>query len=194
MTSIKVAAFNNCAALTSISLPEKLTSIGDGAFNGCAALTSISLPEELTSIGDATFWGCTALKSISLPKELTSIGHYAFQDCTALASISLPEGMKIIGGYAFENCTALTKVILLTGTTLPTCGIDTYFAFNMRSPSPVLFLPAISAEEFAAATNKYTNWGSPIPAWSAVHYAYSPGSGTTPADYANPDNYLGHWP
>ena len=194
VTSIKVAAFNNCAALTSISLPEKLTSIGDGAFNGCAALTSISLPEELTSIGDATFWGCTALKSISLPKELTSIGHYAFQDCTALASISLPEGMKIIGGYAFENCTALTKVILLTGTTLPTCGIDTYFAFNMRSPSPVLFLPAISAEEFAAATNKYTNWGSPIPAWSAVHYAYSPGSGTTPADYANPDNYLGHWP
>ena len=194
VTSIKVAAFNNCAALTSISLPEKLTSIGDGAFNGCAALTSISLPEELTSIGDATFFSCTALKSISLPKELTSIGHYAFQNCTALASISLPEGMKSIGGYAFENCTALTKVILLTGTTLPTCGIDTYFAFNMHSPSPVLFLPNISVGEFDADTDKYTNWGSPTPAWSAVHYAYSPGSGTTPADYANPDNYLGHWP
>ena len=194
VTSIKVAAFNNCAALTSINLPEKLTSIGEGAFNGCTALTSISLPKELTSIEYATFFGCTALKSISLPKALTSIGHYAFQNCTALASISLPEGMKSIGGYAFENCTALTKVILLTGTTLPTCGIDTYFAFNMRSPSPVLFLPAISAEEFAAATDKYTNWGSPTPAWSAVHYAYSPGSGTTPADYANPDSYLGHWP
>ena len=194
LTKIEERAFIECYALTSISLPKGLTSIGVSAFESCKALTSISLPEELTSIGDATFWGCTALKSISLPKELTSIGHYAFQDCTALASISLPEGMKIIGGYAFENCTALTKVILLTGTTLPTCGIDTYFAFNMRSPSPVLFLPAISAEEFAAATNKYTNWGSPIPAWSAVHYAYSPGSGTTPADYANPDNYLGHWP
>ena len=194
VTSIKVAAFNNCAALTSINLPEKLTSIGGGAFHGCAALTSISLPEGVTSIEERAFYGCAALTSISLPKELTSIGHYAFQDCTALASISLPEGMKIIGGYAFENCTALTKVILLTGTTLPTCGIDTYFAFNMHSPSPVLFLPAISAEEFAAATDKYTKWGSPTPAWSAVHYAYSPGSGTTPADYANPDNYLGHWP
>ena len=194
VTSIKVAAFNNCAALTSISLPEKLTSIGGGAFHGCAALTSISLPEGVTSIEERAFYGCAALTSISLPKELTSIGHYAFQDCTALASISLPEGMKSIGGYAFENCTALTKVILLTGTTLPTCGIDTYFAFNMQSPSPVLFLPAISAEEFAAATDKYTKWGSPTPAWSAVHYAYSPGSGTTPDDYANPDNYLGHWP
>ena len=194
LTSIEEQTFRNCAALTSISLPEKVTSIEVAAFNNCTALTSISLPEKLTSIGDATFDGCTALKSISLPKELTSIGHYAFQNCTALASISLPEGMKSIGGYAFENCTALTKVILLTGTTLPTCGIDTYFAFNMRSPSPVLFLPAISAEEFAAATDKYTSWGSPTPAWSAVHYAYSPGSGTTPADYANPDNYLGHWP
>ena len=194
LTSIEEQTFRNCAALTSISLPEKVTSIEVAAFNNCTALTSISLPEKLTSIGDATFDGCTALKSISLPKELTSIGHYAFQNCTALASISLPEGMKSIGGYAFENCTALTKVILLTGTTLPTCGIDTYFAFNMRSPSPVLFLPAISAEEFAAATDKYTKWGSPTPAWSAVHYAYSPGSGTTPDDYANPDNYLGHWP
>ena len=194
LTSIEEQTFRNCAALTSISLPEKVTSIEVAAFNNCTALTSISLPEKLTSIGDATFDGCTALKSISLPKELTSIGHYAFQNCTALASISLPEGMKSIGGYAFENCTALTKVILLTGTTLPTCGIDTYFAFNMRSPSPVLSPPAISAEEFAAATDKYTSWGSPTPAWSAVHYAYSPGSGTTPADYANPDNYLGHWP
>ena len=114
-----------------------------------------------------TFYGCAALTSISLPKELTSIGNYAFQ-----------------------NCTALTKVILLTGTTLPTCGGN---AFYMQSPSPVLFLPAISAEEFAATTDKYTKWGSPTPAWSAVHYAYSPGSGTTPADYANPDNYSGHW-
>ena len=194
VTSIKVAAFNNCAALTSISLPEKLTSIGGGAFHGCAALTSISLPEGVTSIEERAFYGCAALTSISLPKELTSIGHYAFQDCTALASISLPEGMKSIGGYAFENCTALTKVILLTGTTLPTCGIDTYFAFNMQSPSPVLFLPNISAREFNIATDKYTSWGSPTPAWSAVHYAYSPDSGTTPDDYANPDNYLGHWP
>ena len=194
LTSIEEQTFRNCAALTSISLPEKVTSIKVAAFNNCAALTSISLPEKLTSIGDGAFNVCAALTSISLPEELTSIGDAAFFGCTALASISLPEGMKIIGGYAFENCTALTKVILLTGTTLPTCGIDTYFAFNMRSPSPVLFLPAISAEEFAADTNKYTSWGSPTPAWSAVHYAYSPGSGTTPADYANPDNYLGHWP
>ena len=161
------------------------------AFGGCAALTSISLPEKLTSIGSVAFGGCAALTSISLPEGVTSIGHYAFENCTALTSISLPKGVTSIGIYAFQNCTALTKVILLTGTTLPTCGNST--TFNMRSPSPVLFLPAISAEEFAAATDKYTKWGSPTPAWSAVHYAYSPDSGTTPDDYANPDNYSGHW-
>ncbi len=192
LTSIGSDAFSGCAALTSISLPEGLTSIGSDAFSGCAALTSISLPEGLTSIGSDAFSGCAALTSISLPKGVTSIGNSAFENCTALTSISLPEKMTSIGSWAFENCTALTKVILLTGTTLPTYGNSN--AFYMQSPSPVLFLPAISAEEFAAATNKYTKWGDPTPAWSAVHYAYSPGSGTTPADYANPDNYSGHWP
>ena len=182
VTSIENNTFYGCAALTSISLPEKVTSIGSSAFENCTALTSISLPEGVTKIESSTFNGCTALTSISLPEKLTSIGNSAFENCTALTSIK---------SYAFENCTALTKVILLTGTTLPTCSSAT---FNMRSPSPVLFLPAISAEEFAAATDKYTKWGSPTPAWSAVHYAYSPGSGTTPDDYANPDNYLGHWP
>ena len=192
VTSIGNSAFNGCIALTSISLPEKLTSIGNAAFNGCKVLTSISLPEGVTSIGNSAFYGCAALTSISLPKGVASIGSWTFNGCTALTSISLPEKLTSIGNAAFKNCTALTKVILLTGTTLPTCGNST--TFNMQSPSPVLFLPAISAEEFAAATDKYTKWGSPTPAWSAVHYAYSPGSGTTPADYANPDNYLGHWP
>ena len=191
VTKIERSTFSGCAALTSISLPEKLTSIGNYAFENCTALTSISLPEGVTKIESSTFNGCTALTSISLPEKLTSIGNSAFENCTALTSISLPKKLTSIKSYAFENCTALTKVILLTGTTLPTCSSAT---FNMRSPSPVLFLPAISAEEFAAATDKYTKWGSPTPAWSAVHYAYSPGSGTTPADYANPDNYLGHWP
>ena len=192
VTSIGSRVFQNCTALTNISLPEKLTSIGDQAFFGCAALTSISLPKGVKSIGSHAFQNCTALTSISLPEKLTSIGDWAFSGCAALTSISLPKELTSIGNYAFQNCTALTKVILLTGTTLPTCGNST--TFNMQSPSPVLFLPAISAEEFAAATDKYTKWGSPTPAWSAVHYAYSPGSGTTPDDYANPDNYLGHWP
>ena len=192
LTSIGSSAFHGCKALTSISLPEKVTKIEEQTFDGCAALTSISLPEGVTSIGNSAFYGCAALTSISLPKGVASIGSWTFNGCTALTSISLPEKLTSIGNAAFKNCTALTKVILLTGTTLPTCGNST--TFNMQSPSPVLFLPAISAEEFAAATDKYTKWGSPPPAWSAVHYAYSPGSGTTPADYANPDNYLGHWP
>ena len=190
VTKIEELTFYGCAALTSISLPEGVTSIGSVAFSGCAALTSISLPEGVTNIESSTFSGCAALTSISLPEGVTSIGNYAFENCTALTSISLPKELTSIGNYAFQNCTALTKVILLTGTTLPTCGGN---AFYMQSPSPVLFLPAISAEEFAATTDKYTKWGSPTPAWSAVHYAYSPGSGTTPADYANPDNYSGHW-
>ena len=191
LKSMRGRAFYDCEALTSISLPKGVTSIGYSAFSGCKALTSISLPEGVTKIESSTFEGCKSLTSISLPEKLTSIGNSAFDDCAALTSISLPEELASIGAWAFQYCTALTKVILLTGTTLPACGGNTFW---MRSPSPVLFLPNISAREFNIATDKYTKWGSPSPAWSAVHYAYSPGSGTTPADYANPDNYSGHWP
>lgn len=111
VTSIGYQVFHICpAGLTSISLPEGLTSIGGWAFSGCTNLTSISLPESLTSIGSRAFNGCAGLMSISLPKGLTSIGSDAFCGCTGLTSISLPEGLTSIGVGAFYGCTGLTSI------------------------------------------------------------------------------------
>ncbi|MGN0185078.1 MAG: leucine-rich repeat domain-containing protein, partial [Aristaeellaceae bacterium] len=69
----------------------------------CDALTSITLPDGLTSIGDYAFYDCDALTSITLPDGLTSIGDYAFYDCDALTSITLPDGLTSIGKYAFAG-------------------------------------------------------------------------------------------
>nr|ANJ16763.1 VpsB [Treponema phagedenis] len=108
----KSGAFSGCSELTSLTLPDGLTSIGIGAFVGCSGLTSIdfSACTKLTSIGIGTFFGCSGLTSITLPDGLTSIGIGAFRGCSGLTSITLPDGLKLIGESAFVDCHNLTSI------------------------------------------------------------------------------------
>ena len=51
--------------ITSITIPEGVTSIGNRAFSGCTSLTSITIPDSVTSIGDSAFFDCTSLTPIN---------------------------------------------------------------------------------------------------------------------------------
>ena len=84
--------------------------IGDSAFYGCSGLTSITIPNSVTTIGSSAFWGCTGLTSVTIPNSVTSIGSYAFKDCTGMTSITIPNSVSSIGNSAFEGCTSLTSV------------------------------------------------------------------------------------
>ena len=55
--------------------------IGEGAFSGCSGLTSLTLPDGITSIGKEAFSGCSGLTSLNLPDGITSIGEEAFSGC-----------------------------------------------------------------------------------------------------------------
>lgn len=59
----------NCKALSSVTIPESVTSIKDYAFADCHALTTITIPKSVTSIKYTIFHNCDALTSIYVPAD-----------------------------------------------------------------------------------------------------------------------------
>ena len=103
---------DDMSGLTSIEIPNSVTSIGDGAFDGCTGLTSITIPNSVTSIGDYAFEDCIGLSSVTIPNSVTSIGNSAFEGCSSLTSVTIPESVRSIGNSAFYGCGSLTSVTL----------------------------------------------------------------------------------
>ena len=117
ITEIGDFAFSDCTSLTSIVIPKGVTEIGESAFGGCVGLTSVVIPEGVTEIGESAFGGCVGLTSVVMPKSVTKIGWGAFKDCTSLTSIVIPKGITEIGESAFSGCTGLTGVVIPEGVT-----------------------------------------------------------------------------
>ncbi len=117
VTSIGNSAFESCSSLTSITIPNTVTSIGEFAFHYCESLTSITIPEGVTSIGNCTFYYCKSLTSITIPDTVTSIGNDAFYNCSSLTSIKIPDSVTSIGVAAFSSCSSLTSITIPEGVT-----------------------------------------------------------------------------
>gem|GEM_PF-860929 len=110
VTSIGKYAFKYCRSLTSVTIPNSVTSIGDHAFFGCTGLTSVTIPNSVTSIGERAFDGCSGLTSVTIPNSVTSIGAHAFRACSSLTSITIPNSVTSIGDWAFLVCSGLTSI------------------------------------------------------------------------------------
>lgn len=109
VTKIGGYAFKG-SAVTSVSMPEGITSIGFEAFSGCQNLESVTLPESLTTLGNDAFRSCSSLKTIKIPSGVTAIPDFCFNDCCNLESIIIPSSVNSIGISAFSECKALKNV------------------------------------------------------------------------------------
>ena len=118
ITSIADYAFQRCTRLASITIPESITTIGIRVFQECANLASITIPNSVTSLGaEGLFAYCTKLTSVTIPNSVTSIGEEWFSYCTSLTSVTIPSGVTRIGVSAFYNCTSITSIIIPSGVT-----------------------------------------------------------------------------
>ena len=135
ITVVRDDAFNCCDSLTSITIPDSVTSIGRHAFDGCTGelivncnipnasssssgafynskFTKVTIGDSVTSIGDWAFKDCSSLTSITIPDSVTSIGDYAFSGCDSLTSITIPNSVTTIGDSAFKDCSNLTSITI----------------------------------------------------------------------------------
>lgn len=170
ITSIGASAFSTCIYLTSVTIPSTVTFIGQYAFNGCCDLTSVTIPSGVSSIDVMTFQNCTALTSVILPSTITSINQSAFYGCTALPSVTIPSGVKTIGLQAFENCTSLTSITIPSSVT----SIQAQAFYQCSKLATINCLattpPTITATTFPTTTSMVVVPCSSIDAYKKASY------------------------
>ncbi len=106
--------------MTSVTIPNSITSIGKYAFSRCYGLTSLVVDKNNGTYDSRN--NCNAIietstnnlivgcKNTTIPNSVTSIGEHAFEDCSRLTSVTIPNSVTSIGYGAFSGCSGLTSV------------------------------------------------------------------------------------
>ena len=145
-------AFYDCTSLTSLTIPNSVTTIGDYAFYSCTSLTSLTIPNSVTTIGDWAFGSCTKLASLTL--DMTTINSY-FSGMTSLKNLIIGEHVKTIVPYAFNSCTSLTNVTL--GNSVTSIGEAAFSSCtsltNVTIPNSVTNIGSYAFQNCTSLTN-----------------------------------------
>lgn len=124
VTSLSAGIFYNAYALTSITIPDTVTSMdanGD-QFANCTAVTSVTLSKNLTELPKTAFFTLKSLKHLPDLSNVTSVGTSCFAGCAALEEMVIPESLTFIGANAFAR-SSLTEITVLGDPT----GLDSAF-------------------------------------------------------------------
>lgn len=117
ITEVKDHAFIRANDITSVTVPEGVTTIGQMAFTFCGNLKQAKLPQSATNLDINIFAQCPKLTSVSMSNNIETIPDYMFQNCTSLTSVNIPGNLKKIGNCAFLYCERLETVNLPDGLT-----------------------------------------------------------------------------
>ena len=123
--------------ITSVVMPNGLTTLADNAFNGCTSLNNVGWSPALTSIGNDAFFK-TDFTSITIPEGVTSIGYEAFSFCNSLSSITFPATLETVGHDVIEKSPVI--------------------ALYSRNPTPPVAEGDFCSAEDPAAYNSAYNW------------------------------------
>ena len=95
-------AFESCATLASLTLPDSVARLGERVCAGCEGLTNVVFGAGVKEIPGSAFWSCRSLANVDIPDTVTRIGDMAFQGC-ALTSVVIPFGVATIADSAFAG-------------------------------------------------------------------------------------------
>lgn len=143
MTTIGYYAFERCKALTSIVIPNSVTTIQGNAFSCCYNLESATLPNNIKKIPNRCFGTCSSLASIVIPNSVNEIEKYAFDGCRNLTSLTIGNHVKVIGNAAFSSCEI--KNVYCYSKEVPQITNNTFYIMTQIGN---LYVPANSLENY----------------------------------------------
>ena len=135
----------------SFAVADKTKRIANSAFEGCAYITEISMPNSVTDIGSRAFSGCSRLSDIHLSLRLKTLGAGAFLYCTSLKKIVIPRQLEKTGGDIFGGCKLDLVVILCPtgGTTQPLSEGINAWEFNAETLDTNAVIYAMEPQYFS---------------------------------------------
>ena len=190
VTSIGEYAFYNCSGLTSVTIPNSVTSIGESAFRGCSGLTSVTIPNSVTTIGERAFYNCSGLTSVTIGNSVTSIGNSAFSGCSGLTSVTIPNSVTSIGSSAFQYCSGLTSVTIPNSVTT-IGGAAFQYCSGLTSVTIPNSVTSIGSYTFEAC-NSLISVTIPNSVTSIGNYAFYNCSGLTSVTIPNSVTSIGY--
>ena len=121
-TAITSRAFNDCAMLEELTMPESIKEIAYAAFNGCSSLKTIEIPASVTVINiNGAFPNCSSLQSFSVARGNTRFCAedgvlFDISKATLVAypggkagEYTVPASVTSIRSYAFCGAPNITK-------------------------------------------------------------------------------------
>ena len=107
VTVIGNTAFMYCFYLTSLTIPNTVTTIEEGAFSYCSGFTGdLVIPNSVVTIEPSAFFTCYSFDGdLVIGNAVTTIGDYAFNDCNGMHGVlNIPSNVTSIGLDAFRYC------------------------------------------------------------------------------------------
>ncbi len=111
---INEAAFLNCAALTSVTIPSTVREVGARAFSMCLSLTNVTFAAGVCNVGASAFSNCVSLTSLRFPKTLSRLGGGCFQGCISLTDVYFEGSAPRLINVAESDKSVLGEAIFRT--------------------------------------------------------------------------------
>ena len=110
VTHIASYAFESCITLTSVTIPDSITTIGRGAFKDCTNLISVTIPDNVTTMEQGAFAYCANLETVEIGTGISKIERSVFKKCEKLHTVIIPSSVTSMAEYAFLSCDKIKNV------------------------------------------------------------------------------------